>query len=406
MITEVLRYMKEAFTTSDSLVCGRSECDTVMCQLEAEEDDRRNNKLVRYYERFGFRVKQNAKIKYLNNNDGEMYRKIPMELVLNPTSPKSEESGGSLVGSISFLPVRLFSATESTVRVDEEEAHFLLVDLGNGLFEIRTTRPSASWKFHFLSVQDMGQTKDQTWLLRLEHEYECGTFLGVDMRVNSLSRTSAPVEWTFDGEERKLCCTGNSPSRRFHAQMIESVEQMKKTSLRFSMARMSLFEALELSKRIPDDKVCANGMETSSLYAKCFQTAESFRWAGHPDWMQLLGLTYYLGDIVPLLDVPPSTLLPAMWNGPEYICRVFLKNNILIPNEGYQMLRLAELGLDLPSHRDLLEFEDQGVEHLVMEFANVLSAQESMMENEECATVWDTHYKFIAEKYGMNQLSW
>lgn len=51
--------------------------------LEAEEDTKRHNKLVHWYETMGFTVKPSAKIAFLSNNDHQTFRKVPMECELS-----------------------------------------------------------------------------------------------------------------------------------------------------------------------------------------------------------------------------------------------------------------------------------------------------------------------------------
>lgn len=67
-------------------------------QLEAEEDICRHNKLVGFYERLGCSVKTQAKIQYINNNDGETYRKVPMQIVLEPVASRACPDAGSKQG--------------------------------------------------------------------------------------------------------------------------------------------------------------------------------------------------------------------------------------------------------------------------------------------------------------------
>src|SRR3546814_14158774 len=49
---------------------------TTLCR--SEEDTRRHNKLVGWYETLGFAVKPNARITFLSNNDHQTFRKVPM----------------------------------------------------------------------------------------------------------------------------------------------------------------------------------------------------------------------------------------------------------------------------------------------------------------------------------------
>eukprot|EP00970_Alexandrium_tamarense_P015531 scaffold5203_cov195-Alexandrium_tamarense.AAC.1 len=92
-------------------------CD-VECILDAEEDITRHGKLVSFYEHLGCRVKSSGRIQYVNNNDSETYRKIPMQIYLHPStvnSPSKKERArlrrktfSHLVSSKgSFLPVHL-----------------------------------------------------------------------------------------------------------------------------------------------------------------------------------------------------------------------------------------------------------------------------------------------------------
>jgi ribosomal protein S18 acetylase RimI-like enzyme len=46
-----------------------------LVKLEAEEDVSRHNRLVRFYESLGFRLKEGARVLYLNNYD-EYYRRV------------------------------------------------------------------------------------------------------------------------------------------------------------------------------------------------------------------------------------------------------------------------------------------------------------------------------------------
>lgn len=48
---------------------------SVRCQLDAEEDIRRHNKLVVFYQTLGCHINRAKKVAYINNNDGETYRK-------------------------------------------------------------------------------------------------------------------------------------------------------------------------------------------------------------------------------------------------------------------------------------------------------------------------------------------
>jgi hypothetical protein len=141
---------------------------SVRCQLDAEEDIRRHNKLVDFYEQLGCKVKPKAKIKYLNNNDGETYRKVPMQIVLRPktksskttstfeeTSKKPSDaafSSSSLAGRQGgFLPILVWEAPGKRVGLSSvaSEHHrsngssrdnWLLLETPEGSLEFHTTK--------------------------------------------------------------------------------------------------------------------------------------------------------------------------------------------------------------------------------------------------------------------------
>jgi ribosomal protein S18 acetylase RimI-like enzyme len=90
----------------------------VECMLDAEEDVTRHGKLVSFYEHLGCRVKPTKRVQYVNNNDSETYRKVPMQIDLHPpkaNSPSAQQRARSrrrkfshLASSKgSFLPVQL-----------------------------------------------------------------------------------------------------------------------------------------------------------------------------------------------------------------------------------------------------------------------------------------------------------
>ena len=106
LFTEALLALKHRYKTP------------IRCQLDAEEDIRRHNKLVKFYQRLGCNIKPQARPQFLNNNDGETYRKVTMQIDLKDTSStKTNESTAqhspqeSLIGaSRGFLPVVLLDS--------------------------------------------------------------------------------------------------------------------------------------------------------------------------------------------------------------------------------------------------------------------------------------------------------
>ena len=75
LVTQALQCLQSQASFSDASSIG------LYLSLDAEEDTRRHNQLIQFYQQFGCRVKKTKPL-YLYHNDGEMYRKVPMELEL------------------------------------------------------------------------------------------------------------------------------------------------------------------------------------------------------------------------------------------------------------------------------------------------------------------------------------
>ena len=125
---------------------------SIRCRLDAEEDVTRHNKLVHFYEHLGCSINKRAKITFINNNDRETYRKIPMkiDLVVSSSSSSSLLSGieeeeekqtNNLITTSfsSFLPVVLVSASGKRARSDNIIMDWLIVECDDGYLQLRTT---------------------------------------------------------------------------------------------------------------------------------------------------------------------------------------------------------------------------------------------------------------------------
>lgn len=130
---------------------GRYAGRTIKCHLDAEEDDNRYGRLIRFYSRLGCCVKPDSKIQYLNN-DRETYRKVPMVIVLRPTQVPMRYPIAvcGLSSNCNFLPVNFHSEDGSDIAFwdhssapDAERRNqklkWILIDDGNGQFHFRTT---------------------------------------------------------------------------------------------------------------------------------------------------------------------------------------------------------------------------------------------------------------------------
>jgi inositol oxygenase len=288
---------------------------SIRCQLDAEEDVRRHNKLVHFYENLGCQTKPRAKIQYLNNNDGETYRRIPMQMALRSLSNKESGShtqhcrrrkflaaDGSLVDRRGcFLPIQLLDISGSTIHVHNQSGgrqDWLIVDDGEGNIQFRTTHglylradpdgqcwaagvsddedadsdtPPEEWaNFRLYRVSDALQEysademesepghdvrQKELWMLKTVHE----TFLAVipENDVHVMYCSKAPTFWQADDDMFSLICTSDTPRRRQHyqktwiKQTVGYVQEMHQRYLGFQLAKMSIKDALNLIKRIP-----------------------------------------------------------------------------------------------------------------------------------------------------------
>jgi hypothetical protein len=125
---------------------------SIRCRLDAEEDVTRHNKLVHFYEHLGCSINERAKVTFINNNDRETYRKIPMkiDLVVSSSSSSSsslsgieeeEKQSNNLITTSfsSFLPVVLMSASGKRARSNNTIMDWLIVECDDGYLQFRTT---------------------------------------------------------------------------------------------------------------------------------------------------------------------------------------------------------------------------------------------------------------------------
>ncbi|KAL7465089.1 hypothetical protein ACHAXS_005416 [Conticribra weissflogii] len=247
----------------------------VECVLDAEEDTSRHGKLVQFYEDLGCKVKSSNRIQYVNNNDTETYRKVPMRIDLhayrNECPTKKERarmrrkkfthllssSKGSflpikLVGPLGKLLVRCFAtgqeqqldwlATESPegIQFCTTHGHLLLAspagavyllspddqDLDSSDLDIDAEELNKWTHFvpcHISDNEDNEGDGDSTssqvsssnndlWVMRTCH----GTFLTADSLKHTLSCTRLPSFWQACGANLSLVCTSDTPPRRHH----------------------------------------------------------------------------------------------------------------------------------------------------------------------------------------------
>lgn len=286
---------------------------SIQCRLDAEEDIRRHGKLVHFYELMGLRKWKRAKTTFINNNDGETYRIIPMKMDLLVSPSTNEEAANTIfckddhvAGAYSsFLPAFLVSASGETARVGNRSIDsWLIVECQDGNVEFHTTdgrvlKPDEEGRcrlirienpfeatscadgFQLLRVSDVldkvllhkeeeqsvlrdtllpqqqqqqhfASTKEkELWMIRSSRHR---TFLKMTVD-HDLVLSKQPSFWQAD-ENFNLVYTSDSPGRRQHyrrmwrTQSIAYVSKMRERYSAFDNCTMTIEEALDLSKHL------------------------------------------------------------------------------------------------------------------------------------------------------------
>jgi hypothetical protein len=473
--------------------------DSFHISLVAEEDCRRHNKLVHFYESFGFRSKSKCKELYLHSNDGETYRKISMELTIHrPHVPSTIGSLSYNCHNTTFIPLNLSvlccHGVPSTLPAATNK--FIVAENGNGLVSICTTRghgPPWGINVEFsrmsdhppydgIAVNQRRRFEDNSsmvvntaavWILRCALS---GNYLASNQLFNESDTSSTRWFWMVDPKHWSLIPTTDTPSHRHHyymfwkTQTVAYVNSMIQRYQSFALQDLTLRDAIiNVAANLPGYFCCANGgvsvqgRESTmlSLRTRCFHTAEICRSMGHPDWMQLVALLYYLGGIVSLLDpewrttasdtfnwtipcrsrivgcqVSAMMIYPEFhdlnadvhvklystpwgmyrqpngglsqtllsWSGPEYMFRMLQHNeHVCIPDEGLMMLRFAALS---DWHRKgcysaLLNEMDVDVQDWVRDFDDILNQAQNISRESIVNMETRTIEELWSSHYGM-----
>ena len=324
---------------------------SIRCYLDAEEDVCRHDKLVHFYEHLGLRKRKRAnKPTFLNNNDGETYRRIPMkmDLLVAPDQSRTQQSisrkSEAVQGYSAFLPATLVSSNGEYAKVDEQCIEsWLMIEHQDGTVDLRTSDgrilvkdckdrcklaptescSSISGSFQLLRISDsldrvlwnreQEDTSEQEgevrkhgcanekelWMLRLPLT---GMFLGLTSDGNLIVSPEASF-WQVD-ENFCLTHTSDSPARRQHhrrmweTQSVAYVSKMKEKHAAFSMCTMGIKEALDLKQNLLANPFSMTGTHNDSNLPSArtllFHTAELARKEGHPDWVQFVALVHGL----------------------------------------------------------------------------------------------------------------
>eukprot|EP00547_Thalassionema_nitzschioides_P003508 CAMPEP_0194204542 /NCGR_PEP_ID=MMETSP0156-20130528/4033_1 /TAXON_ID=33649 /ORGANISM="Thalassionema nitzschioides, Strain L26-B" /LENGTH=598 /DNA_ID=CAMNT_0038930585 /DNA_START=127 /DNA_END=1924 /DNA_ORIENTATION=- len=308
---------------------------TVDCQLEAEENMRRFDRLIQFYKELGCEVKPKAKIQYLNNNDGDTYRKVPMRIFLNNKNGRIRHK--SILKC--FLPIQFLEITGHHLLLDLKgkslgrQLAWLLVDSESGFIQFRTTmghylrakksgncditnEPDCDSNFFLYRVSDeefdsdilcnTNMQRKELWVIESIH----GNFLSTNLR--SISCSITPSFWQADDETLSLTYTTDTPLKRCHyrlcwtKQTLDYVKEMRKRYLNFSLAKMTIREVIDLVRSV---RCHPYNMQTTgaSIRSLSFYTAEKVRKAGLPDWVQLVALIHNLGVVISLIDAQTAS---------------------------------------------------------------------------------------------------
>jgi GNAT superfamily N-acetyltransferase len=389
----------------------------IQCELEAEEDSRRHNRLLAFYQSLGCSVKDNVKMQYLYNNDGETYRKIPMKI------DTSRIRGYEMIGR-TFCPVHLLQTNGQQVIVQQKSSHhWLLTTIYENMIQLRTTRGQ------YLVVDENGNclviehnqsnSPSPTNFQLLQHESSCLWHIQVMLVDNDKKKrpilfleisnhgtfqcVNSPRYWKLF-QSNVFVFSHETPWELHHMELFEQIQTIEYVhrmrqqyccSFDNKHRRMTLKHALDsLEKRFYRDV---------SFRTRCFRAAQLFREYGHPDWVQLVALLYFLGTIATLIESEKSPVTPTLpssnnreadfdwtipvrskvvgsytrtdrcsnqvtesksesakikmqvpshccldnivlaWTGPEYMYHMVIHNEIAIPNEGLALLRLAAM---------------------------------------------------------------
>lgn len=280
LFTEVVSALRNRYDSAAKSDNDDSVSSSIRCQIDAEEDSRRHNRLVNFYEQLGCSVKPRAQVRFLNHNDGEAYRSIPMQIVyrhaslrrrfVNITNSQDDQQvesekfpWSSLVDVPGgFLPIfiknrfgkkiRINSLDHSNANTSElgSKVEWLLVEDGKG-FIFRSTHGH-----HLLACPDgrvlaVADTDNNQFESVIPHDWECfecfrvpdtadgpeyeslnyrearqnelwlfqtsrGTYLSIDMESGCMTTSTNPSFWKADAGSFTLQHTTDTPKKRQH----------------------------------------------------------------------------------------------------------------------------------------------------------------------------------------------
>ena len=334
--------------------------DTIMIRVmfDAEEDIRRHNNLVQFYQKLGCFIKDNAKIIFMNNNDGEVYRRIPMQINLTVQPSHVTEEWTTKDTTImttmtnTFLPLSLVGETRNQLFLDGKQINLIITQSECcGSIQIHTTQRDTLTSDQdgrcFLIPVDQAQPSDNFCLIRASESYannidersnvienelwmlqsaKNGLFLDSD--GHKLLYSKKPSFWEVCNSQMSssisLVKSNDNPLKRYHIhrmrskQTLEYVQSMRDRYLCFKLDFMTLKAALDAAKELPADHFSFGNNTTQcrpvpSLCTLMFTTAELSRSEGHPDWFQLISMIYGLAVVLKLSSTNSNSSFDYDW---------------------------------------------------------------------------------------------
>jgi hypothetical protein len=459
LITEVIQLVQREYPN-----------DRIGGRLEAEEDIQRHNRLVQFYEQFGFTVRTDIPVQYLysRNDNGKHLRRIPMHMAFQKHPivdyPRS-------LFATQFVPVQVQDehGKEVTLSSNGHATHWLLVQTIMGDMQLRSVQDevltvsangtlswyqegkmeagSAScWNLIRLVDNDGSDSnnggsakRDESVLWRIQSYSSSPWYLAAHDTI--LTATRSVSYWTFDPHKYTLKATSDTPMRRHHErqavtlQTTEFIQSMKHywcDNINRSCIELSLLDALTLATRLASNP-WSDPPSGPSLRTLCFQSAETMRTMGHPDWVQFVALVFHLARVLTLMDphaidnghdwtltstsrvvedgnasMRGKGLLhtPLTWTGPEYMFHWMRRNQLSLPDEALRLMRLTLLeewhtqGL----YVDVSDSADADIQlqcsELYVTLQKVQKETISELTDDECNGLWKSHYARIASKFG------
>jgi hypothetical protein len=324
--------------------------------FDAEEDILRHNKLVQFYKRLGCSIKDNAKIIFMNNNDGGVYRRIPMQinLTIQPSKLTQESATKDTTTTKmlnTFLPLSLVGKTENQLLLEEERLNYIITQFDCGSIQIQTTQRDTLTSDQdgrcFLIPVDTAQLHDNFCLLKASEVYAKSIFRPDDLKENELwmlqlaknglfldsdghklSFSKKPSFWEAHNSQMQpsisLVKSNGNPLKRYHTyrmrskQTLEYLQSMRDRYLCFELDCMTLKAALDAAKELPADPFSFQSNTSQwayvpSLCTLMFTTAELSRSEGHPDWFQLISMIYGLAGVLKLSSTKSNSSFDYDW---------------------------------------------------------------------------------------------